>query len=183
MPTSSTGSREYVCVPFITKKFNNDTKDTALGKELISFLNTFKNITSNTSPSDMADYKEGNCQYLIVTGCLVERYEQELREEMICEKVSVDIPLLNGGDIPYVLTWQFKKINEVIYMDYSLSGSTASRKLNREDRPGQYAVERDQLTSPYIKLKSAEKEKKIYIGTGKNTHTYIDTPRDGVVTV
>lgn len=31
---------------------------------------------------DMADYKEGNCQYLIVTGCLVERYEEQLREEM-----------------------------------------------------------------------------------------------------
>lgn len=31
---------------------------------------------------DMADYKEGNCQYLIVTGCLVERYEEELRAEM-----------------------------------------------------------------------------------------------------
>ena len=59
MPTSSTGTREYICVPFITKKFNNDTKDTALGKELISFLNSFKNITTNTSPNDMADYKEG----------------------------------------------------------------------------------------------------------------------------
>ena len=31
---------------------------------------------------DMADYKEGNCKYLVVTGCLVERYEAELREEM-----------------------------------------------------------------------------------------------------
>ena len=59
MPTSSTGVRDYICVPFITKKFNNDTKDTALGKELVSFLNTFKNITPNTSPSDMANYEEG----------------------------------------------------------------------------------------------------------------------------
>ena len=82
------------------------------------------------------------------------------------EEISVDIPLLNGGDIPYVLTWQFIKINEVVYMDYSLSGGTASRKLNREDRPGQYAVERDRLTSPYIKLNSADKEKKFYIFNG-----------------
>ena len=29
--------------------------------------------------------------------------------------------------------------------------------------------------------KTGKKEKNIYIGTGKNTHTYIDTPRDGVV--
>lgn len=84
----------------------------------------------------------------------------------VSEEISVDIPLLNGGDIPYVLTWQFKKINDVMYMDYSLSGSTASRKLNREDRPGQYAVERDKLTSPYIKLKDATKEKKMYIFNG-----------------
>ena len=31
---------------------------------------------------EMADYKEANCKYLIVTGCLVERYEEELRKEM-----------------------------------------------------------------------------------------------------
>ena len=84
----------------------------------------------------------------------------------LSKKVSVDIPLLNGGDIPYVLTWQFKKINEVMYMDYSLSGGTASRKLNREDRPGQYAVERDTLTTPYIRLNTADKEKTIYIFNG-----------------
>ncbi len=31
---------------------------------------------------EMADYKEDKCKYLIVTGCLVERYEEELRKEM-----------------------------------------------------------------------------------------------------
>ena len=31
---------------------------------------------------EMADYKEDKCKYLIVTGCLVERYEEELKEEM-----------------------------------------------------------------------------------------------------
>ena len=32
---------------------------------------------------EMADYKEdGNCKYLIVTGCLVERYEEELKSEL-----------------------------------------------------------------------------------------------------
>ena len=30
---------------------------------------------------EMADYKEDKCKYLIVTGCLVERYEEELRKE------------------------------------------------------------------------------------------------------
>ena len=31
---------------------------------------------------EMADYKEDKCKYLIVTGCLVERYEEELRNEI-----------------------------------------------------------------------------------------------------
>ncbi|MBQ8659367.1 MAG: 30S ribosomal protein S12 methylthiotransferase RimO [Bacilli bacterium] len=31
---------------------------------------------------EMADYKEDNCKYLIVTGCLVERYEAELSKEL-----------------------------------------------------------------------------------------------------
>jgi ribosomal protein S12 methylthiotransferase len=31
---------------------------------------------------EMADYKDEKCKYLIVTGCLVERYENELRNEI-----------------------------------------------------------------------------------------------------
>jgi ribosomal protein S12 methylthiotransferase len=31
---------------------------------------------------DMAEYKDYNCKFLIVTGCLVERYEEELKKEL-----------------------------------------------------------------------------------------------------
>ena len=31
---------------------------------------------------EMADYKNSNCKYLIVVGCLVQRYEEELRKEL-----------------------------------------------------------------------------------------------------
>ena len=31
---------------------------------------------------EMADYKNNNCKYLIVTGCLVERYKDELIKEL-----------------------------------------------------------------------------------------------------
>ena len=31
---------------------------------------------------EMADYKKDKCKYLIVTGCLVQRYEEDLRKEM-----------------------------------------------------------------------------------------------------
>ena len=31
---------------------------------------------------EMAEYKKQNCKYLIVMGCLVERYEEELQREL-----------------------------------------------------------------------------------------------------
>ena len=31
---------------------------------------------------EMAEYKKKKCKYLIVTGCLVERYKEELEKEM-----------------------------------------------------------------------------------------------------
>ncbi len=31
---------------------------------------------------EMADYKKNNCKYLIVVGCLVQRYEEELKKEL-----------------------------------------------------------------------------------------------------
>lgn len=40
---------------------------------------------------EMADYKNGICQKLIVTGCLVERYYDELKEEM--PEVDLFIPI------------------------------------------------------------------------------------------
>ena len=40
---------------------------------------------------EMADYKEGNCQKLIVTGCFVERYCEELKNEL--PEVDLFIPI------------------------------------------------------------------------------------------
>lgn len=53
----------------------------------IIFINTCGFIESAKEEGiqtilEMADYKEDNCRYLIVSGCLVERYEEELRKEM-----------------------------------------------------------------------------------------------------
>lgn len=53
----------------------------------IIFINTCGFIESAKEEGiqtilEMADYKEDNCKYLIVSGCLVERYEEELRKEM-----------------------------------------------------------------------------------------------------
>lgn len=41
------------------------------------FINSAKEEAINTI-LEMADYKKHNCKYLIVTGCLVERYKEEL---------------------------------------------------------------------------------------------------------
>lgn len=57
---------------------------------------------------EMADYKEQNCKYLIVTGCLVERYENELREELPEVDLFVSIK-------DYNLLWS--KISDLITKD------------------------------------------------------------------
>jgi ribosomal protein S12 methylthiotransferase len=50
----------------------------------------------------MADYKEsGNCKYLIVTGCLVQRYEAELRKSL--PEVDYFFNLKNFSNINYLL--------------------------------------------------------------------------------
>lgn len=55
---------------------------------------------------EMADYKEiGKCKYLIVTGCLVERYEEELKREL--PEVDLFISIHNYG-----MLWE--KIDELI---------------------------------------------------------------------
>jgi ribosomal protein S12 methylthiotransferase len=48
---------------------------------------------------DMIEYKKKNCKYLIVTGCLVERYEEELRKEI--PEVDLFVSIKN-----YAHLWQ-----------------------------------------------------------------------------
>lgn len=87
-----------------------------------------------------------------------------VRTTVLLPNVTVDIPLIGGGDIPYRLTWRVQQENEVAYAYITLSGGTVTRKKNKEDRPGQYAVERDTLTSPYVRFNSGEK---IYFFNGQ----------------
>jgi len=46
---------------------------------------------------EMADYKKDKCKYLIVTGCLVERYIDELRKEI--PEVDLFIPIRNYDNL------------------------------------------------------------------------------------
>ena len=54
------------------------------------FIETAKQEAIDTI-LEMADYKEGNCEKLIVTGCLVERYCDELKAEL--PEVDLFIPI------------------------------------------------------------------------------------------
>lgn len=87
--------------------------------------------------------------------------DEILAKELISPK-TVDIPLTGGGDIPYRLSWQAQQENELTYVYLTLSGGTVTRRLNREDRPGQYVAERDMLTAPYVLLQNGSKSEKIY---------------------
>ena len=54
---------------------------------------------------EMANYKKENCKYLIVTGCLVERYIEELKKEL--PEVDLFIPINNYDEL-----WQ--KIDNLV---------------------------------------------------------------------
>lgn len=59
---------------------------------------------------EMADYKtEGNCKKLVVTGCLVERYEEELKKEM--PEVDLFVPIRDYDKIFEKLEYNKREIS------------------------------------------------------------------------
>lgn len=76
--------------------------------------------------------------------------EDEFECKQVVKKVKTDIPLVNGGDIPYTLSWEVNRIEGEYYLTTVLDGGTRTREVKREDRPGQYVAEKDWMTSPYV---------------------------------
>lgn len=69
---------------FKEKKFeivNNPEEADIIVVNTCGFIGKAKEEAINTL-LEMAEYKKGRCKYLIATGCLVERYKQELHKEM-----------------------------------------------------------------------------------------------------
>ncbi len=62
---------------------------------------------------EMADYKKDKCKYLIVTGCLVQRYEEDLRKEM----PEVDL-FVSIKDYDYLWSRIDGLINKKVDIDY-----------------------------------------------------------------
>lgn len=87
--------------------------------------------------------------------------------ETILPEKTVEIPLRDGGDIPYEFTYSAEKIGSQCYLSVKLGGGTATRPLNRDDRPGQYMAELDRIISPFVILRNGEKKKEfnLYHGT------------------
>ena len=78
---------------------------------------------------EMADYKEDKCKYLVVTGCLVERYEEELRNEIPEVDLFVSISdydklweridsLVNGKDTKDNLSYKHRMLTTGDIMAY-----------------------------------------------------------------
>lgn len=87
----------------------------------------------------------------------------DIKEEKLIEDMTVEVPILHGGDIPYNLTFNIFRQNEECYADVVLSGGTSTREKNPMDRPGQYVAETDTITAPYVKFKVGDYEEKYYI--------------------
>ena len=65
---------------------------------------------------EMSDYKKKNCKYLIVTGCLVERYKDELEKEL--PEVDLFIPIRNYDDLWKQLSLLINNKQSVDKLDY-----------------------------------------------------------------
>ncbi len=93
--------------------------------------------------------------------------QDELDVKTILPEKKVKIPLIDGGDIPYELTYKAEKLGSQCYLLAQLSGGTATRALNRQDRPGQYMAEQDRIASPFVAIRNGTSKKrfKLYHGT------------------
>lgn len=93
--------------------------------------------------------------------------DDEFEEEAVLPEQTVEIPLTDGGDIPYIFSYAIVRVENLYFLDAKLFGGTASRKVNREDRPGQYVAEKDFMDTAYTVVRSGDAEKKFYLFKGE----------------
>ena len=85
----------------------------------------------------------------------------------VLKPTSVKIPLTNGGDIPYEMTWQIDKLGGEYFLTYSLNGGTGTREYNKADRPYQFNVELDHMKRPYVGIYSQNHEETFNMANGE----------------
>lgn len=145
------------CIKKLEKKTNVLSTDTYYDFELNL---TQGKLSGNIAGADFEFDLDVKCGKLAIEradfiGELIIDYvslesEDEFEREILVPKTKVNIPLTNGGDIPYELTWSIERIDEDFFFNVELDGGTKTRKVDREDRPGQYVAEKDYMTNPYV---------------------------------
>lgn len=65
---------------------------------------------------EMADYKEKNCKYLIVIGCLVERYKEELEQEI--PEVDLFVRIKDYNNLWYEIDKLIRNKEERDFLNY-----------------------------------------------------------------
>ena len=120
---------------------NDETEADIIIVNTCSFINDAKEESINTI-LEMAEYKKtGQCKALIATGCLVQRYANEIREE---------IPEVDG----LIGTSSYETITQVI--DEALAGHHSEQLANIDDLPSN-EVKRVMTTGGFFSyLKIAE---------------------------
>jgi len=106
---------------------NNPIKSEIILINTCGFINSAKEEAINTI-LEMCEYKKKNCRYVIVTGCLVKRYKQEL------EKAIPEVDLWIGCN-DYNEFWKEvisilpNKEDEKQYLDYQNRRITTGEKM------------------------------------------------------
>lgn len=94
--------------------------------------------------------------------------EDEFLSETVLQETKVYVPCINGGDIPYEVTYKIEKTEGEYYITASLTGGTKTRTVNRDDRKGQYAIEMDDMKNPYIAVANKEQDARFNMLNGKS---------------
>ena len=97
------------------------------------FINSAKEEAINTI-LEMAEYKKQKCKYLIVMGCLVQRYYDELVKELPEVDLFIKID-------EYDKLWQ--KVEKLIEDDIAEKSTTkTSKKISEIEKPDLYVLDR-----------------------------------------
>lgn len=97
---------------------------------------------------------------------------EEFQSKTVLETPKISVPLVNGGDIPYTVSYKIDEVEGEYYMTASLDGGTKSRPLNKNDRRGQYVTEIDWMTSPYFGI--AFKNRDLIFNISDKENCFVD---------
>ncbi len=93
---------------------------------------------------------------------------EEFASRSILPATTAEIPMINGGSIPYRFTWQLDEIDGEYYLRCGLDGGTKTRPVNKSNRRGQYVAEIDWMDDPYVGICTGGKDQRFELSLGTN---------------